>query len=144
MPYTVKSVQVWAGDIRNRPGTLARILEALSGAGASLEFIIARRVTDNTSRVFLAPLKGKAQKAAAGDVGLVVATNMHAVCVQGPNRAGLGAELARAIADAGLNLRGISAATIGNKGVLYFGFRTGEEAKSATKAMKKVLRPRKR
>jgi len=140
MSYTIKAVEVWAGDIRNRPGMLARVLEALSNAGASLEFIVARRVTDNTSRIFVAPLKGKGQKQAAGDVGLVVAQNMHALCVQGPNRAGLGAELARAIADAGINLRGLSAATIGKKAILYFGFRSADDSKAANRALKKVLR----
>ncbi len=56
MPYTVKKVDIWAGDILNRPGMLARVLESLTQAGAQLDFMIARRVNEQTSRLFVAPV----------------------------------------------------------------------------------------
>lgn len=144
MSYAIRKVEVWAGDFVNRAGVLARVLEALTQAGAQLEFLIGRRVTEHTSRVFVAPLKGAKQKAAAGGVGLVPAGGMHSVRVEGPNRPGLGAEMARALAAAGINIRGASAAAVGRKSVFYFAFETEEELKLALSVLRKVLRSKKR
>jgi len=140
MAYTIKKVEVWAGDFINRPGMLARVLEALTQAGAQLELLIGRQVTQKTSRIYVAPLKGKKQKEVANEVGLVPAIGMHALRVEGPDRRGLGAEMSRAVADAGINIRGVTGATIGRKSVFYLGFRTAIEAQNATRSLRKVLR----
>ncbi len=140
MSYKVNGVEVWAGDILNKPGTLARVLESLNNSGANLEFVIARRAAESTSRVFLAPIKGKKQKQAAADVGLVPATGMHAIRVEGPDRAGLGADVTRAVADKGINLRGVSAAAVGKKCVTYFAFESPDSLAEATKVVKKAVK----
>lgn len=139
MPYTVRNVEVWAADVLNRPGMLARMLEALSNAGAQLEFMVARQRTENSARVFVAPIKGKKQKQAASDVGFVPATGMYAIRVQGNDRAGLGAEISRAVASAGINIRGAAAATIGRQCVINFGFKSADDAKKATGVIRKQL-----
>ncbi len=139
MAYTIKTVEVWAADIVNKPGTLARVLEALAAAGAELEFLIARQAAEHTSRIFLAPVKGKKQQQAARVVGLSPAAGMHSIRIDGPDRKGLGAEITRAVAAAGVNIRGASAATVGNKNVFYLGFKTEDEAKKAAGAVKKAL-----
>jgi hypothetical protein len=144
MPYMIKMVEVWAADVLDRPGMLARILEALTEAGAQLEFLIARRVTEKTSRVFVAPLRGKKQRQAATEVGLVPAVRMHSLRIDGPDRRGLGAELARAVAAAGINIRGASAATIGRRSVFYLAFQAEDEARAAANAIRRLLRSRKR
>jgi hypothetical protein len=46
MAYTVKKVDVWAGEIADRPGGLASTLAALSSAGANIEFVVARRAAE--------------------------------------------------------------------------------------------------
>jgi hypothetical protein len=139
MAYKIGKVEVWAGDMMNRPGMLARVLEALSNAGADLEFVVARRVTANTSRAFVAPLTSAAQRRAAGDVGLVRTSGMHTLRIEGPDRAGLGARLTRALADAGINMRGLSSAAVARKSVCYIAFATAEEAGQAGKILKKAL-----
>ena len=139
MAYAIKPVEVWAGDIFNRPGSLARVLEALTAAGAELEFIVARRVTANTSRVFIAPLKSAKQRAAARDVDMRVAEGIHALRVEGPDKPGLAAAFARTCADANLNIRGVSAAMIGRKCVFYVAFQSAGEASAAAKALRKHL-----
>ena len=144
MAYTIKKVEVWAGDVKNRPGMLARILEGLTQAGAQLEFLVARRVSENTSRVFLAPLKGVKQKRMAGEVGLVSATGMHCIRIEGPDHPGLGADISRGVAGAGINIRGASAATIGRKTAFYLAFKTDDEAKAAAKVVRKTLAARKK
>ena len=140
MAYTVKKVETWVGDTLNQPGTLARLLEALTEAGAELEFIIARRVTERTSRIFVAPLRTKKQRLAAAAVGLVPAVSMHALRIEGPDRKGLGAAMARAISAAGLNIRGASAAKLGRKSVVYLAFKEEAEVRSAAQILRKLLR----
>lgn len=139
MAYSVKPVEVWAADILNRPGMLARVLEALTVAGAELEFMIARKANDKTSRVFVAPLTNAKQKKAGQDVGLVKAAGLHALRIEGPDRKGLGAEITRAVAGKGLNLRGASAAGVGKKTLFYLAFASAEDVKAATAIVKKAL-----
>lgn len=141
MAYTIKAVEVWAVDTLNRPGSLARVLEALTEAGVQLDFLVGRRVTEKTSRIFVTPLTTKKQKAAAAEVGLVPAPGMHALRIEGPDRRGLGAEVARALYTAGVNIRGVTAANIGRKAVFYLGFRTADEAATAAQIVRKTLRP---
>lgn len=140
MAFTIKKVDVWACDLSNRPGTLGRNLKALSEAGACMEFVIARRVNDETSRAFFAPIKGKKQQTAAVQAGLRKAESMHALRIEGPDRPGLGAILTQAIGDAGINLRGLSAAALGKRSVCYVAFATPDDAQNAAKIAKKVLR----
>ncbi|QOJ15418.1 MAG: ACT domain-containing protein [Planctomycetia bacterium] len=142
MSLKITRADVWAMDVRNRPGMLARILEALATAGADLEFVVARRVTENTSRVFVAPLKGAKQLRAAADVGLQRAAGMHCVRVSGPDRPGAGARLTRALAAADLNLRGVSNAAIGSKFLCYFAFATADDADTARKVLKRAATAR--
>jgi hypothetical protein len=137
--FKISKVDVYAGDMMNKPGMLARVLEALSHAGANLEFVIARRVTPNTSRVFLAPLAGRKVLSAAADVGLSKTAGMHVVRIEGPDRAGLGAKITRSVASAGLNLRGLSAASIKKGSVCYIAFSTSTDQAQAIKEIKKSL-----
>lgn len=135
MSLKVSPIAVWAVDVVNRPGMLARVLEGLRNAGANLEFVIARRVTANTSRIFLAPLKGAAQARAASDLRVEPARGLHTLRVEGPDRPGVGADLTRALAAAGLNIRGLSSCAIGNRFVCYIAFATPAEARSAARVL---------
>ncbi len=65
---------------------------------------------------------------------------MNSLRLEGPDKPGLGARIARALAAAGLNLRGFSAASVARKGIAYFAFDTAEDAKKAASALKKELK----
>jgi hypothetical protein len=142
MPYAIRKVDVWVAEIDDRPGGLAGKLEALAKAGASLEFIIARRAPDKPGKgvVFLTPVKGAKQTRAANEAGLSMTGTMHSLRVEGPDRPGLGTKMTRALADAGINLRGVSAAALGRKSVTYFAFDSADDAANAIKLLKKALR----
>jgi hypothetical protein len=142
MAYSVKKVEVWAGEIADRPGGLAGTVEALSGAGANLEFIVARRAPDKpgTGVVFLTPIKGAKQKGAAQANGLATTDSLHSVRVEGADKAGLGAKMTNALAEAGINLRGLSAAALGRRGVSYFAFDSAADADAAIRVLKKALK----
>jgi hypothetical protein len=139
MAYSIERIDVWAGSIKDRPGGVASVLEALAEAGANLEFVIARRDKRGTGVVFLAPLKGAAQVNAARKLGLSKAQSLQSLRVEGPDKAGLGASVAGVIADAGINMRGISAAAIRKRCVIYFAFDSREDANKARRVLKGML-----
>jgi hypothetical protein len=142
MAYTVKKVDVWAGEIEDRPGGLGETLSALGESGANLEFIVSRRAADKpgTGVVFLTPIKGAKQKNAAQKAGLSTTDSLHSVRVEGPDRAGLGMKMTQALKDAGVNLRGLSAAALGRRAITYLAFDNAGDADTAMRALKKTLK----
>ena len=144
MADKITKVEVWAGDIDDQPGGLARVLDALASAGATIECCIARRKPDQPGRgiVFVSPIKGKKAQDAARSAGLAPASNIGTLRVEGGDRKGAGAALTQAVADAGINMRGLSAAVIGKKFVCYFGFDSAMDADRAAKAVKSAGKKR--
>jgi hypothetical protein len=142
MAYSVKKVDVWAGEIADRPGGLAEKIQTLSNAGANLEFLIARRAADKPGNgvVFVTPIKGARQKSAAQGIGFATTDSLHSVRVEGPDKAGLGAKMTKAIGDAGINLRGLSAAALGRRAVSYLAFDSAADADSAVSILRKALK----
>jgi hypothetical protein len=140
MSFTVTKVEIWSSKIEDRPGGLAKVLGALGNAGANLDCVIARRDPSKpgTGVVFLTPAKGAAVRKAAQSEGVAPAKNIATLKVEGDDAAGLGGRIATAIADAGINLRGVSAAVIGKKFVAYLGFDNATDASKATRALKKL------
>ncbi len=142
MAYEIKKVDVWAGEIEDRPGGLADKLNALSSAGANFEFLVSRRAPDKpgTGVFFVTPIKGAKVKNAAQQAGLSTTDSLHSVRVEGADRAGLGMKMTRALADAGINLRGVSAAALGRRAVTYFAFDSAADADNAIRILKKALK----
>ena len=142
MAYVIGKVDVWVGSILDRPGGLAEKLAAVSAAGANLEFLIARRAPDQPGAgvVFLAPLKGAAQQRAGKKAGLTRSESLHSLRLEGPDRPGLSATITRALEATGINLRGLSAAAMGRRCVVYFAFDTAVDARKAASALKKALK----
>lgn len=142
MAYTITKIDVWAGEIADRPGGLAATLEALGNAGANLEFLVSRRSPERPGSgvVFLTPVKGAKQKNAAQAAGLGTTDSLHSVRIEGPDRPGLGVKMTRALADAGLNLRGVSAAALGRRAITYLAFDSANDANTAIRALKKALK----
>jgi len=139
MALKVSKVKVWAASIEDKPGGLAKVLDALAGAGANLECAIARRSPDKPGQgvVYVTPVKGKKVEAAAASVGLSAA-GIATLKVEGSDKPGIGASIARAVADAGINARGLSAAVIGKQFVAYIGFDSDADADRAAKAIRKI------
>ena len=141
MAYAVDKVDVWAGTVRDDPGGLAGVLSELSHAGAKLEFVIARRSPEQPGYgvVFVAPLKGRAQTDAARRAGLAKAANLRSVRIEGPDKAGLGSAIADALAEADINLRGMSGAALGRRSAIYLAFDNDEDASKARRILRRLL-----
>jgi hypothetical protein len=133
MDMIVKRVDIWAAPIKDQAGGLTRKLNGLKEAGADLDFVIARRTPEDPGKgvVFVAPLRGDREIAAAADLGFNVTRSVHSVRVDGDNRPGLAADVTGKLADAGITLRGFSAAVIGKRFIFYIGFDSKDDAKKA-------------
>jgi hypothetical protein len=144
MAAEVARIDVWFGEIEDRSGGLAEKIEAVSAAGANLEFVISRRAPDRPGMgvVFMAPLRGAAQIRAARQAGLAKASNVYAVRLEGPNQPGFGAAITRSIADAGINMRGLSGTALGRRCAIYLAFDSNEDANKASRILRKTLQGR--
>ena len=133
MALEVKQVMVWAASIPDKPGGLAAKLDALHKAGANLEFVVSRRAPDKpgTGVVFVAGIQEGQQAEAGKAAGFATTDSLHSVRIAGPDAPGLGAKITLALAAAGINLRGLSAAALGGKMVCYLAVDTDADAKKA-------------
>lgn len=138
MPLKVKRVDTWAASLRDQPGSLAGSLSALAGAGVNLEFVIARRAPDQpgTGVVFVTPIKRTAGCRAARQAGFKKTVSLHTVRIEGPDRKGQGAKIARALAGQGLNLRGFSGAAIKKSFVAHIAFDSDADAGKAMRILR--------
>jgi hypothetical protein len=131
-------VDTWAAAIKDKPGALAAKFKALAAAGVNLEFVIARRSPEKrgTGVVFVTPIKGPRQSGAAEAAGFKKTRSLHTVQLEGVNKRGQGARLTQALADKGLNLRGLSAAAIGNRFVCHIALDTEADANKAMRILR--------
>ena len=138
MSLIVTKIDVWSGEIQDQPGGLTGVLRQLASASANLEMVVARRQPEKPGAgiVFLAPVKGRKATEAAATAGLSPATGMAALRVEGTDRPGLGAKMTTSIADAGINMRGLSAAALGSRFVAYVAFDSVADAEKAAKAIR--------
>ena len=140
MKMIVERVDVWAASIKDKPGGLEKILSGLRDAGADLDFIIARRAPDKPGDgvVFVAPLRGDAEVAAAATLGFNVTQSIKSLRVEGENKPGVAAKVTEELAAAGINLHGFSGAVIGARFILYIGLDSAQDAAKAAAILKQL------
>ena len=146
MSLTVTKIDVWAAQIEDKPGGLAKILGALAGAGANLECVVARRDPSKPGKgvAFITPIKGANVLKAAKAEGLALGQTLATLKVEGNDAPGIGSRITSAVADAGVNLRGLSATVIGRKFVVYLGFDGKAEADKAARALRALANTKKK
>lgn len=140
MALKASKVDTWAATIKDQPGGLSSKLDRLAWGEVNLEFIIARRAPEKpgTGVVFVTPITGAAGLAAAKMAGFKKAPSMHTVRVEGPDRPGQGARITAALAAAGINLRGFSAASLGKRFVAHVAVDTNAAAAKAIKVLSRL------
>ena len=144
MAITVKKIALWRKEIDNVPGSLADTLLPLSEGGAQLQIVMGYRYPGHESKamVEMYPVAGRKLMKAAAGAGLS-ASGIPTLLVEGDDKAGLGKTLARAIADAGININFLVAQVIGRKFTAVLGFESDADAAKASAVIKK-LNPRKK
>ncbi len=117
MTLKVSRVDLWTASIDDRAGGAADKLEPLSKAGANFEFVFSRRTPEQPGRgmLFVTPVKGAKVVQAAQTAGFTKPENLHSVRIEGANKPGVTAKAARALANAGISFRALSATGIGSK-----------------------------
>jgi hypothetical protein len=138
MRVYVSRVDVWAASIKDRPGGLAEKLDVLAQADVDLEFVIARRTPEKRKKgvVFVTPIKGPRQIRAARKAGFEKTKSLHGIRVATGNKPGFSAELTKKLAEAGINLRGLTGASIDNRAVFHLAFDSSADANKAIRTLK--------
>jgi hypothetical protein len=139
MAVTVKKITVWRTEVDNRTGTLAQLLEALSAARGSLDVVMGYRIPGQHERAVIEvwPVSGKKMSQAAEAVGLRP-SETPTLLVMGDDRPGLGHAMARALADAGINMVFLVAQVVGRRYSAVFGFESAADADRAVGLLKKA------
>lgn len=140
MKLDIRKEQVWVASMSDAPGALAERLEQLAEAGVSLEFLIARRVDKPAGKgvVFVTPVRGPKQQAAAKKAGFHKSESIHGLSVGCKDAPGYAAKITRALAEAKINLRGFSGAAIGKRAVLNLALDSESDVAKARKVMNKI------
>ena len=112
----------------------------LAKAGASFEFVFARRTPEQPGRgiLYVTPVKGAKVIQAAKAAGFDKAPAMHPVRIEGGDKPGIGASMLRTLAHAGISFRGISAHAIGRKFTCTLALDSAQDADRAVKLLKKL------
>jgi hypothetical protein len=139
MAVSVRKITLWRSEVPNRPGMLAGALAALSQAGADLKVVMAYRFPGDESRgaVELYPVTGKKAQTAARRAGLSE-SGIPTLLVDGDDRPGVGAAIARALAEEGINLAFFVAQALGRRYAAVIGFDSESDAKKAVPLIKKA------
>jgi hypothetical protein len=140
MKLELSRVDMWAGTIEDRAGGAADKLEPLGGAGTNLEFVFARRMPEQPGKgiLFVTPVKGSKAVKAAQEAGLAKSGDVFALRIEGADKPGVTAHMVRALANAGISFRALSAAAVGSKFVAYLALDTAEDAARANRVLKKL------
>lgn len=137
MAFKVQRVDTWAAALEDKPGGLATKLQSLAQAGINLEFVIARRThKPGEGVVFVTPIRGAAATRAARSAGFMKTESLHMVRIEGLDSRGIGADITQALANQGLNLRGLSAAAINRKFVAHLALDTSANAAKAVRILR--------
>jgi len=129
----VERADVWSASIADKAGGLSWLLKGMDEAGADFNFIIARRTPENPGSgvVFVTPIRGDKEIKAASTLGFSLTRSVDAVRYEAENKPGATARLTEQLADAGINIRGLSVAVIGTRFVAYIGFDGSSDAEKA-------------
>ena len=105
MALKVSKADVWAVTSTIGRAAPAEKLEALSKAGANLEMVLARRTEARPGRDVRDPDQGReGGEGGAGRPAWASRESIHSVRVEGGDKPGLGAKIARTLGDAGRQL----------------------------------------
>jgi len=139
MALKVEKVDVWAGEIPDRSGSLAAALGPLVAAGADFSFLIARRRPESPGSgvFFVGGIRGAKQTKAAESIGLKKTDEIGGLRLEGTDKPGLVHQVVTTMAEAGINLRGVSASVIGSRCVMVLAFDGTADRDAAAKILKK-------
>ena len=140
MALKVSKVELWSAAIDDRAGGAADKIEPLAKAGANFEFVFARRTPEQPGRgvLFVTPVKGAKVSQAAQAAGFGKSITMHSVRIEGTDKPGVTVKVMRALANAGISFRALSASAIGKKFVSFVALDSAEDVARAMGLLRKI------
>ena len=139
MAVTIRRVELWRTEIRNKPGVLADILEPLAQTGADLQVVMKYSLPGRSSRAIVEIFPGTGRRAAlAARAAGFSASPTPTLLVAGDNRPGLAYAVTNTVAWAGISMRFLSAQVVGRRYSALLGFKTNDEATKAATLIRKV------
>ncbi len=139
MGYEIKKVDVWSVEILDQPGGLSSVLQPLVESGANLNFLLARRTSSGKGIAFLSPLEGNTVIKKAKSLGFQKNKDIAVLKICGPDKAGLGLLILNTLSSSGINIRGISASSLGKNCNIWISFDNIKDANKSLKLIQKVL-----
>jgi hypothetical protein len=132
--------EVWTATIDDRAGGAADILEKLAAAKVNLEMVFARRTPEQPGKglMIVGPIRGKKAEQAALAAGLGKNSMLHGLRLEGGDKPGLGAKITRALGNAGISFRGLTAHAIGKKFICNIALDSAGDAARAAAVLKKL------
>jgi len=140
MALKASRTDMWTCTVDDRAGGTADKLDLLAKAGANLEMVFARRAPEMPDKglLFVSPIKGAKAVRAAEAAGISKAPGIISVRVEGGDKPGLGARIARTLGEAGVSFRGLTALAIGKKFISYIALDSEADAARAVALLKKL------
>jgi len=139
--FSIKKFPIWSVEVDDVAGATTGLFKVLADAGADIQFALGRPKSDKggDAILFLAPIKGKEQEAAAREADIRPRPDVVGVQVQGPNRVGGNFKLTAAIAHANLTVRALVTTVDGDRFTAVFAFNSEKDADEAVKVLNKVV-----
>lgn len=136
----VTPIDTWVATIDDRVGGLCEKLASLAIAQVDLEFMIARRNPQNPDKalVFIAPVNQQ-QAPLIEQAGFHRSVSLHSLRVKGHNERGIAYLVTKALADKGISMRGLSAAVVDDRFVIYLAFDSANDAAIALERLQQPL-----
>ncbi|MFO0796905.1 MAG: amino acid-binding ACT [Gemmataceae bacterium] len=133
MSFKMQRVHIFHGEVDDKPGGISGKLKTLAESGAHLEYVYSQRsaTKPGTGDLYVAPIQGQAQLAAAKKADLHEVPEPIVMRVEGDDKAGLSGRLTLAWELAGINLHGLVLSVISGKFVGYATFDTVADANKA-------------
>ncbi|AWM39964.1 hypothetical protein GobsT_16400 [Gemmata obscuriglobus] len=133
MSFKMQRVHLFHAEVEDKPGGTAAKLKKLAEAGAHLEYVYSQRSLNKpgVGDLYVAPLTGTGELAAAKAVGLHEVSEPIVMRVEGDDKAGLGGRVTQAWEMAGINLQGLVMSVISGK---FVGYATFDSVADANKA----------
>jgi hypothetical protein len=140
MALKVTKAEMWSVGIDDQAGGALRKIDPVAKAGANFEFVFARRTPEQPGRglLFVAPVKGAKVVKAATAAGFEKPGDIQGLRIEGPDKPGMGAKIMRALANAGISFRAVSASAIGRKFISYVALDNAADVARATAVLKKL------
>jgi hypothetical protein len=141
MALTVKKLNLWRCEKPNQAGSLREALEPVAAAGCDLQVVMGYRLPESRQEaaIEIFPVKGKKGQAAATAAGFRPA-GLPCLLVTGPNRVGLGHDLAQRLSGAGININFLVTQVLGRQFTSVMGFDSDADASAAAKHVQAVGR----